>query len=192
VGAQRLGGEAPIDRIRAFFGLPLPEENRRRLESYLRECSQAAPEFRWSDAGNLHLTLRFVGSVERDLVDGIAGRVDAGSAFDVALGGIGTFRRGRLTRVVWLGVGEGAEALRALAGRLEAECRAAGLEPETRAFTAHLTLARARARDGAALPDLPALPELEVWRANELVLYSSHLGRGGAVHEPIRSVRLAE
>ncbi len=172
--------------------MPLPEENRKRLESYLRECSQAAPQFRWGDAHNLHLTMRFIGSVDRAVADGIAERVEVGAAFDVALGEIGTFARGRLARVVWLGVREGAEPLRALAGRVEAECRAAGLDPEARAFTPHLTLARARARDGAALPELPALPELHRWRATELVLYSSHLGRGGAVHEPLRTLRLRE
>ncbi len=187
-----MGGEAPVDRIRAFFGLPLPEANRERLESHLRECSQAAPQFRWSDPHNLHLTIRFVGSVERPVVERIAERVDARSAFEVALGALGTFKRGRLVRVVWLGVREGGEPLQALADRLEAECRAAGLEPETRPFKAHLTLARARAREGAELPELPALPELDAWRAKELMLYSSHLGRGGAVHEPIRTVPLGE
>ena len=190
MGAPGLGGQAPVERIRAFFGLPLPEENRRRLESYLRECSDAAPQFRWSDAHNLHLTIRFIGSVDRAVVDGIAERVEAGRAFDVELGEVGTFARGRLARVVWLGVRDGAEPLRALARTVEGECRAAGLEPETRAFTPHLTLARARAREGALLPALPALPELDAWRANELVLYSSHLGRGGAVHEPLRAVPL--
>jgi len=192
VGGDSLGAQAPVGRIRAFFGLPVPEENRRRLEAYLRECAAAAPQFRWTDRENLHLTMRFVGSVDRDVVDSIAQRIDPGSSFDIALGELGTFRRGRLARVVWLGVREGAESLRALAGRLETECRAAGLEPEPRAFKAHLTLARARARDGAELPELSALPELESWRATELVLYSSHLGRGGAVHEPIRKVVLAE
>jgi len=193
VGAQRLGGAAPLtESIRAFFGLPLPEANRERVESYLRECSDAAPEFRWSDPNNLHLTLRFVGSVDRAVVEGIAERLEAGGAFDVALGEVGTFKRGRLARVVWLGVGEGAESLRALAGRLEAGCRAAGLEAETRAFKPHLTLARAKPRDGAPLPELPPLPNLDRWRATELVLYSSHLGRGGAVHEPIRTITLGE
>lgn len=94
--------------------------------------------------------------------------------------------------MVWLGVRSGDEAMRALAKRVEAECQAAGLEPESRAFKPHLTLARARARDGAPPPVLPDLPELEAWRAEELILYSSHLQRSGAVHEPIRTVRLLQ
>ena len=152
------------------------------------------PEFRWSDPSNLHLTVRFIGSVDRELVERIAARLerDPGPAFDVAMGEVGMFRRGRLARVVWLGLREGAEPLQALAKRVEDECRAAGLEPEARPFTAHLTLARARAREGAVLPPLPDLPELERWQARDLVLYRSHLGRTGAVHETIRRISLSD
>lgn len=190
MGPDGVGREAPVERIRAFFGLPLPDEQRTALASYLEACTALAPDFRWSDPGNLHLTIRFVGSVERSIVEGIASRV-SGPAFEIALGDVGSFRRGRLARVVWMGIRDGGGALRALAERVDGECRAAGLEPETRPFTGHLTLARARSRDGEPLPELPAPPALEPWRARELVLYSSHLGRGGAVHEPIRIVQLS-
>lgn len=190
LGAHRLAGKAPLtERIRAFFAVPLPETNRERLAAYLLACAAAAPAFRWSDPNNLHLTVRFVGSVEREVVEGIADRVE-GSTLEISLGEIGTFKRGGLARVVWLGVQHGVDGLTVLADRVEAECRAAGLEPEERALKPHLTLARARPRQGAALPALPPLPDLEPWRAGELVLYSSHLGSGGSMHEPIRTVRL--
>ena len=135
-----------------------------------------------------------MGSVEQAVGEGIADRLQGtlGAPFDVALGEVGTFRRGRLARVVWLGVRTGAEAMRVLAQLVETECRAAGLEPESRAFKPHLTLARARARDGATLPALPDLPDLEPWRAEELILYASHLQRAGAVHEPIRTLQLLQ
>jgi 2'-5' RNA ligase len=191
VGHRELEKESPL-KIRAFFALPLPERHREELSRFLRTCATEAPEFRWAGAGNLHLTLRFIGSVEQEVAEGIAGRLEgkAGAPFEVALGDVGTFRRGRLARVVWLGVRSGDEALRELAHRVEAECRATGLE--SRAFKPHLTLARARARDGAPVPALPHLPELEPWRAEELILYSSHLQRTGAIHEPIQTVRLLQ
>ncbi len=100
------------------------------------------------------------------------------------------FKRSRMARVVWLGLKSGAEDLAALASRVEGECRAAGLAPESRAFQPHLTLARARSRDGARPPDLPAIPMLAPWRADELILYWSHLQKNGAVHEPIQRIAL--
>jgi RNA 2',3'-cyclic 3'-phosphodiesterase len=191
VGTRALEEARPL-KIRAFFGVPLPETQRERLSDFIQGCSQAAPAFRWS-AANLHLTVRFIGSVELDLVEGIARRVQEspGPAFPIALGELGAFRRSRLARVVWLGVRSGGDELRALAEQVERECRTVGLEPERRPYRPHLTLARARARDGAAVPDLPPLPPLEPWMATELVLYSSHPGRGRAVHEPVLSIRLS-
>jgi hypothetical protein len=37
---------------------------------------------------------------------------------------------------------------------------------------------------------LPVPPRLSPWRATELILYSSHLGRAGAVYAPLRVVEL--
>ena len=119
------------------------------------------------------------------------GLEDKGSrAFDARLGAIGTFKRGRLARVVWMGVDSGAQEMKALATVVEEECVAAGLEPESRAFNAHLTLARARSREGAVLPELEPPPALPAWRVDALILYRSHLGRAGSVYEPLRTIRL--
>jgi RNA 2',3'-cyclic 3'-phosphodiesterase len=189
LGALSLG-EAGV--VRAFFGLPVPETHRESLDSFLTRCGALAPQFRWTPAANLHLTLRFLGHVELALAEGIAdGVAVAGPAgFEVRLGELGTFKRGRLARVVWLGLSHGARGVGALAALVEAECVRAGLEPEGRRFNAHLTLARARARDGSALTALPDPPDLPGWRASELILYRSRLGRGGSVYEPLRRVSL--
>jgi len=187
LGAVPLG-EAGV--VRAFFGLPLPDTHREVLESYLAGCASLAPQFRWTPAANLHLTLRFLGQVELALAEGIADRVAASGppAFELRLGELGTFKRGRLARVVWLGLETGAREAGVLAEVVEAECVQAGLEPEGRRFSAHLTLARARARDGSQLPALPDPPDLSGWRATELILYRSRLGRGGSVYEPLRRI----
>jgi RNA 2',3'-cyclic 3'-phosphodiesterase len=193
-GSGRLGavalGEAGV--VRAFFGLPLPDAHRAALDPFLAACGAIAPEFRWTPASNLHLTVRFLGQVELALAEEIADRVAASGppAFDVRLGELGTFKRGRLARVVWLGLSAGAREAAALADRAEAECVQAGLKPEGRRFNAHLTLARARARDGSQLPALPNPPDLPGWRASDLILYRSRLGRGGSVYEPLRRLSL--
>jgi 2'-5' RNA ligase len=180
-------------KVRAFFGLPVPEALREKLEPYLAACTATAPDFRWVPAPNLHLTVRFIGTVERAIVEGIADRLAQRRlvGFELGLGGLGTFKRGRLVRVVWLQVSSGVEAARELAAQVEAECAGEGLEAEARAFQPHLTLARARARNGAMPPSLPDPPPLEPWRADELVLYRSQLGRAGSVYEPLRIVRLS-
>ena len=193
MGAGALEEDPRSLRLRAFFGLPVPEPQREELGRFISTCVSLAPAFRWTPAENLHLTVRFVGSVERSVMepvaDALADRPPA--AFDLELSGLGTFGRGPGARVVWLGLQSGADAAAAVAARVEEECLRAGLAVENRPFRAHLTLARARARYGASLPDLPAPPSLEQWRADELILYASRLTRSGATYEVVRTLRLA-
>jgi 2'-5' RNA ligase len=179
-------------RVRAFFGLPVPEPQREELARYVAACARVAPDFRWTVPENLHLTIRFVGDVDCSIVEAVADVLTRRpmTAFELDLSGVGTFGRGRAVRVVWIGLRAGAEAARALAAQVEAECLRAGLAGEARSFQAHATLARARAREGAPLPDLPATPELKPWRADELILYSSRLRRTGAIYEVIRNLPL--
>ena len=170
-------------RVRAFFGLPVPQPQRDELGRFVAECSRVAPGFRWVPAENLHLTVRFVGSVDPALIETVAGALGrkALPSFRLGLGEVGAFKRGRAVRVVWLGLTQGAEEASGLAAEVEAECVRAGLPGEERRFQAHLTLARARAREGSTLPGLPAPPSVEPWRAGELNLYSSRLTKTGAI-----------
>lgn len=193
MGADPLEENRKALKVRAFFGLPVPEAVREGLEPYLAACAAIARDFRWVPADNLHLTIRFIGNVERAVVEDIADRLAARPlmGFELVLGGVGTFKRGRLVRVVSLELSAGAEAARELAAQVEAECAGAGLMAEARPLQPHLTLARAKARDGAALPPLPQPPRFEPWRVDELVLYRSQLGRAGSVYEPLRTIRLS-
>lgn len=195
MGPRQLAEENPPRplKVRSFFGLPLPETQRETLGRYLEDCARRYPAFRWTPAANLHLTIRFLGHVEQSLAEGIADRLAAGglAGFDLRLEGLGSFKRGRLARVVWLGLTTGTGAIAELAATVEAECVRAGLDADDRRYHAHLTLARARPRDGAPLPELAPPPTLEEWQADELILYRSRLGRGGSVYEPMRSLRLS-
>ena len=194
MGPGELEEEDPRSlRVRAFFGLPLPEPQRAELAPFLTACEQAASEFRWTPKDNLHLTVRFIGSVDRLLAESVAEALGGRplSAFEMELGEVGSFGRGRAARVVWLGLRAGVDEASALAAQVEEACVKAGLPPESRPYQAHLTLARARPRQGARLPELPAVPHLKPWRADHLVLYSSRLGRTGATYEAMRTLELA-
>jgi 2'-5' RNA ligase len=162
--------------IRSFVALDLPEGHLALLSAHLDRCGRLAPGFRWVAPDGLHLTLRFLGELDPaplERVSAALARVRC-SPFQVRLGEVGTFGPGRATRVVWLGVSEGLAACRALAGKVEAACRAAGLEADEREFQAHVTLARARANQ-ARLPPLPELRPLPPWTVEDFVLYESRL-----------------
>jgi 2'-5' RNA ligase len=195
VGAGQLAEEAGDQgrslKVRAFFGLPLPEEHRAAYASALLGSPALAPRWRWTRVENLHLTIRFLGHVELASADRIAGRVEASAprAFALQLGSLDAFKRGPLASALWVGLQLGAEEVSALAAIVEAECAREGLEAEKRPYRPHMTLARAREREGAPVPRVN-VPELPPWRAGELVLFRSQLGRSGPVYEPLRSITL--
>src|SRR2546425_2511181 len=115
-------------KVRAFVALEVPEPQRGTLARHLDLCRAAAPDFRWVRPESLHLTLRFLGGVSPELLDGLRDglRRLSGRAFGLALDGVGTFGGRSAPRVVWIGVREGTEPAAELARRVEALCQAAG------------------------------------------------------------------
>jgi 2'-5' RNA ligase len=140
----------------------------------------------------LHLTLRFLGNVDSERLESLGSLLEEirSSPFELELGDAGAFGSGRHKRVLWLGIAKGAEAAEELAAAVERACVEAGLAPEERPFRAHVTLARARDRRGAAAPALGPLPVLQPWTASDFVLFRSKPGPRGSEYIPLRTFRL--
>ena len=68
----------------------------------------------------LHVTLAFLGATPAERLAEVVGAATAAAAgragFEIELSGLGRFPPGERPRVVWLGLGEGAEGVVALAG----------------------------------------------------------------------------
>ena len=90
-----------------------------------------SPDFRWQQDEQLHLTLRFVGEVERPLAEDLAAALAAIRAqpFDIRLKGVGRFEQ-RNTGALWAGL-EPKAPLAALAAKVERACL--GRRPPARA-----------------------------------------------------------
>jgi 2'-5' RNA ligase len=163
---------------RLFTAIEIPEAIRLRL-SLIRAPLAGA---KWVEADNMHITLRFAGDIDGRTADEFAAFLDdiRVAPFPVAIAGVGAFG-GRDPRTLWAGVEAGAP-LEALYRASDRAARAAGLEPEGRAFHPHVTLARLRGvRQGAVarfLAENGAL-RVEPFTATRLVLLSARPGTGG-------------
>ena len=169
---------------RLFIAIRPPEPVRDALVDAMEGIEGA----RWVDEDNLHLTLRFVGAVERPVANDLAaalGRMEW-PPFDLRIEGIGHFTRKGQAAALWARVAA-SEALEGLRQKIEGACEAAGLGRETRRFTPHITLARLNRSTGpidgwlSTFGDLRAGP----WEVRDFVLYESHLGHTGAFYEPV-------
>jgi 2'-5' RNA ligase len=179
---------------RAFFAVEVGEAARReaaRLAGMLREAP-GGDGVRWVRPEAYHLTVRFLGEIEPaaagDLAARAAGEVAALAPFEVHLAGPGAFPSPRRARVIVLGLAP-EEPLAALAAALERAVVAAGFEPETRSFKAHLTLGRVAGRRAPSLEGVAA-PAAAPFSVSEVVLFRSVLGPGGSTYTPLERIAL--
>jgi 2'-5' RNA ligase len=176
----------------------LPVELRDRIDSRLRPLRETTTGVRWTRAEGLHLTARFIGSVDPERIAEIEAVMrdvaPARTPFRAALGDVGTFGGKRKPRVAWIGLaagwrelGELEVALSARLERLEHRPRFGG--PANRPSPPHITIARAvpNGLDVEIRRRLLDLRGIE-WTADGLSLFRSHLGPGGSVYEELTTV----
>ena len=137
---------------------------------------------RWQTDAQLHLTLRFIGEVDRHRASDIVaalGQVPP-PHFGARLAGPGSFERNGRIDSLWVGVTPHA-ALAALARRIDqALVRHAGLGAETRAFVPHITVARFGRVAGPIAGWVARPPPAAAFTVQGFDLCESHLGHGGA------------
>jgi len=141
----------------------------------------------WQDNDQLHLTVRFIGDVDRHQTNDVAAALGTvrQAAFAIALDGIGRFER-RGKGALWAGVTPH-DDLRALHKKVDQACLRVGIAPDTRAYHPHITLARfgrgsgpidAFAEESGGLSSAP-------FTVDGFRLYESHLKSDGALYSVV-------
>lgn len=175
--------------MRLFVALSLPDE----IAAPLVFIQGGVPGARWADRSQLHLTLRFIGEVDgRDAraVDDALATIDA-PAFALELKGVGQFG-GRNPSALWAGVAPNA-ALMHLQRKIESALQRVGIEPDSRKFLPHVTLARLkgsptrRVMDYLADHALYASPPFPI---GAFILYSSLLTPNGSLYRAEHAYQL--
>jgi 2'-5' RNA ligase len=175
---------------RLFVAIRPPEP----IRDLLIDAMDDSADFRWQDEEQLHLTLRFVGEVDRPVGDDLAaalGSVRAGR-FTARINGVGRFEQ-RTAGALWAGV-EPKEPLAALAAKVERVCQSVGLEPERRAYHPHITLARWKGRRAHEVQSfLEGKRGLvsDPWEVDTFILFESRLSRHGAHYEEVAAYPLS-
>ena len=163
------------------------------VRDLLIDAMDESPDLRWQDEEQLHLTLRFIGGVDRPLADDLAHALTQvrAPAFDLKIAGVGTFEQ-RNNGALWAGVAP-KTPVAMLAAKIERLCQETGLEPERRAFHPHITLARWKGRRTREVQDfLERRRDLasDPFEVTHIVLFESRLSRHGAHYEEVASYAL--
>jgi len=169
---------------RLFIAIRPPEE----VRDLLIDAMDDSPALRWVGDEQLHLTLRFVGEVERPVANDIATALDhvRSPSFDLSVVGVGKFEQ-RNGGAVWAGI-RPKVPVTALAAKIERSIQGVGLEPEHRVFMPHITLARWNRRNTEAVYAFlgrNANLRSEPFPVDRFILFESRLSRHGAHYEDI-------
>ncbi|KPJ51227.1 hypothetical protein AMJ40_00535 [candidate division TA06 bacterium DG_26] len=137
-----------MEKIRTFIAVELPGDIRGELSALRRELDSPGLAAKWVSPHNIHLTLKFLGSVERSKIAEMETLLEESlreeKEFKFELSGLGAFPSASRPRVLWVGISEGKEELRRIARKIEHVLEKMGFPKEERGFSAHVTLARVK------------------------------------------------
>jgi len=177
--------------LRLFVAVDVPEEVKDNLRSATARFRDRIPGARWTNTDAWHVTVKFLGTTWPRLVEEVRATVGAVAGeqgrFETALTDLGAFPSPTRARVLWAGLADEDGRFAELAASLDRALEE-HFDPEQRAFTPHLTLARLVPPRNLRefVPDLVGTNVAsERFAAAALVLYRSHLSPAGARYEPL-------
>jgi 2'-5' RNA ligase len=186
--------------IRTFIAVaasPAVRDGATRLISRLR---LSAADVKWVTPDNLHWTLQFLGDVDEREIPAVCDAVTAATAgiepFDLAARGAGAFPSPDRPRTLWLGAGQGADAMVALQHAIERPLKKLGYRGEDRRFVPHITLGRAgrHGRPPSLAAELTALADFDAGSmfVDEVTVFASTLTREGSEYRVLAHAPLAQ
>ena len=188
--------------MRLFVGVELCDEARRvaeRAATALRKRLGSNVAAKWVEPANLHITVRFIGHVDDvrapEVIRAVTAPIEV-PAFTLKLGSCGAFPPKGPLRVIWIGLADGLSSLASMHTELNRRLAPLGFEPESRPFSAHLTLARIRETTrgtGVSVRDVVTDYQIRsvACRVEHATLFRSHLSPAGARYESVAHIDLA-
>jgi RNA 2',3'-cyclic 3'-phosphodiesterase len=179
--------------MRLFVALDLSDAVRAAVSEFCEELRAEFAPARWARNEGIHVTLKFIGEVNVDRVAQIENALDevnSSESVEMNFRGWGFFPDERRPRVFWIGI-DSTPNLAEVAAQIESQLEPFGVARESREFKPHLTLARIAETRGierlhtALRRHGPA--NFGTVRTNEMYLYRSELGRGGAKYTRIKT-----
>lgn len=189
-----------MEDIRAFIAIELPGNIKRTLTELETRLQTKRYPAKWVVPENIHLTLKFLGNIGTDTIPNIRDVMQEAvlytAPFKLGVSGVGVFPNTQRTQIIWAGVNGDMANLIDLQKNIDTGLEKLGFTPESRPFTAHLTLARMR--DEASLSERETAGrlantiqfEVSEFQVESINLVKSELKREGPIYTKVLSVPL--
>lgn len=188
------------EKIRTFIAIELNNETQNSLAKIQSQLRTSGADVKWVEPKNIHLTLKFLGDIDTDLIGEIKNVVEDlannHQKFTATIKELGGFPNTRSPRVIWVGIQEGKENTSSIVMDLENNISKLGIPKENRDFLSHITLGRVRSPiNRLKLTELlnknKNIPTL-IFVVEKITLFKSTLTPRGPIYEAIAEVILKE
>ena len=186
------------ENIRAFIAIELNKKIQDELAKIQNEIKASGALVKWVKPENIHLTLKFLGNIDTDLITKIKDILNDLSSkhevFTMKLNKVGAFPKPRNPRIIWVGQEDGQVKIKSIAEELEENLSKIGIPKEEKPFHSHVTLGRVKSplnrfKLAEALTSKEKIPELS-FAVDRIVLFKSTLTSQGPIYEAIAEVNL--
>jgi 2'-5' RNA ligase len=190
------------ETFRLFVAIRVPEEVKATIEKTQAKLRWVLPNqsVRWTNPDQLHLTLKFLGSVEAQrviaLTEALRAACQGFAPLELSAAGMGCFPNLHRPRVVWVGVTDAAEKLALVQRAIETATRDYTEKAANERFTGHITLGRIQNLRVQGTQDLIevatdlATRSFGAWTAAKVELFRSQLSPQGARHTTLAAIPL--
>ena len=142
-------------RVRVFVAVELPDPVKAEMGKLIAAVDALELRgVRTVRAEGLHLTLRFLGDVDSDVVPSIISAMETAAAesapFELTLAGTGAFPNTATPRTLWVGMKGDLDRLVTLQRGVQSALETAGFGRSGERFSPHVTIARVRDRASRA------------------------------------------
>ena len=177
-------------KIRTFVALEIPGEAIEKIINIRKDKIGDWGNFKWEAKEKLHLTLKFLGDTEKDVLNAyieyIKRIVSDIEQFELCFSEFGIFRKGGVPKILWVGLNEN-DKLKQFADTLDSIFENYGYKKEERKFKAHITLLRFRGFEN--MEKILSLTEVKIpeikFTANKVVFFESQLKQNGSVYKSL-------
>ena len=182
--------------IRTFIAVTLAVSTAEEIAKVQAELKEIKADIRWVRAGNMHLTLKFLGDIDRSrvapILEVLRARLQAQAAFSIHAQGLGGFPNLTRPRVVWAGlIGD---TLTAVSQAVETALVPLNFPLQKRPFRPHITLGRVRSQRGWSdvLPRVQQYAQTYFGESliDQVTLYQSDLRPSGVAYTRLGSIPL--
>jgi 2'-5' RNA ligase len=186
-----------MEPVRSFIAVDPGEKFHEDIKELEQQLYGKVSGIRWVEPNNVHLTLKFLGTIPSDLIEklvaNLKGAVEGLPHFELRLAGAGVFPDLRRPRVFWIGASSDGNSLQELEAKVSGVVSSLGIPTDDKPFRAHLTIGRFKDRaSGTELKGILENTGFDFGRVlvDRIFLFRSTLTPKGPVYSVLSEIRL--